>query len=105
MTQSEFEAKLNSLQEKIGEDASALVLDDLALLINDNKQMNEAISNKETKIQELESKNEKLQLVNGNLLQQVSMGIDPELEKTRENDTAPTINLRDCFDDRGNFKR
>lgn len=105
MTNKELENKLNNMQEKLGEEASNLILDDIAVLINDNKLMNDAISQKDEKIKTLEKRNENLQIVNGNLLQQVSVGEDPKIQ-TQEKETAPNIiDLRTVFDKNGNFKR
>lgn len=99
MTNKDLEEKLNSIQEKIGEEASNLILDDIAILINDNKIMNDTISQKEEKIKTLEKRNENLQTVNGNLLQQVSMGKEPEKENLNENKPS-IIDLRSVFDEK-----
>lgn len=99
MTNKDLEEKLNSIQEKIGEEASNLILDDIALLINDNKMMNDTLSQKDDKIKTLEKRNENLQTVNGNLLQQVSMGKEPEKDIITEN--KPTIiDIRTVFDEK-----
>lgn len=99
MTNKDLEEKLNSIQEKIGEEASNLILDDIALLINDNKMMNDTLSQKDDKIKTLEKRNENLQTVNGNLLQQVSMAKEPEKDIITEN--KPTIiDIRTVFDEK-----
>lgn len=99
MTNKDLEEKLNSIQEKIGEEASNLILDDIAILINDNKIMNENLTQKDEKIKTLEKRNENLQTVNGNLLQQVSMGKEPEKENLNENKPS-MIDLRSVFDEK-----
>lgn len=99
MTNKDLEEKLNSMQEKIGEEASNLILDDIALLINDNKMMNDTLSQKDEKIKTLEKRNENLQTVNGNLLQQVSIVKEPEKENLNENKPS-FIDLRSVFDEK-----
>lgn len=102
MTNKELEEKLNSVQEKLGEEASSLILDDIALLINDNKMMNDNLNQKDEEIKKLKKKTENLQLVNGNLLQQVATGEEPKIEK--ETDYKPSIiDLRQVFDEKRKF--
>ena len=55
MKADEFQNKLNSIQEKIGQDASALILDDIATLITDNQNMNKEIDTKDNEISKLSS--------------------------------------------------
>ena len=43
MKKEELENLINSMQEKIGEDASGLIADDLGTLITDNTKMNSEI--------------------------------------------------------------
>lgn len=99
MTNKELDEKLNSMMEKIGDENANLILDDIALLINDNKMMNDTLSQKDEKIKTLEKRNENLQTVNGNLLQQVSMGKEPEKENLNENKPS-IIDLRSVFDEK-----
>ena len=75
-----FQEKMNSIQEKIGQDASNLILDEIGELLNDNKEVNEALSSKDKQIEAKNKTIETLQKVNGNLLQQVSMGDETELK-------------------------
>lgn len=110
MKKDEFDSKMSSMLEKIGNDNSNLILDDVAVFINDNQSMNEEIEKKEKEIQELKKRNETLQRVNGNLLQQVGTSIkeDDEMKKEEKKKISeegkPTFNMRDVFDERGNFK-
>lgn len=107
MKEAEFQEKLNSIQEKIGEEASNLILDEIGLLLTDNKNMNGEIQNKQNEIDRLKKTNETLQNVNGNLLQQVSMAEDPDIKRQKEQtqeENKPPFNFRDAFDEYGNFK-
>lgn len=106
MTNSEFQDKMNSIQEKIGQDASSLILDEIGILLTDNQSMNDTIKNKDNEIDRLKKNNEMLQNVNGNLLQQVAMGDDPDTMKPKDqdqNDIKP-FDFRSAFDEYGNFK-
>lgn len=101
-----FQDKINSIQEKIGKDASNLILDELGELLTDNKSVNEELSNKDKEIEKYKKTNETLQRVNGNLLQQVAMGSEEDLKpKAKEEEKPKEINYRDAFDDKGNFKK
>lgn len=64
MKEKDFEAKINEIQEKIGKDASSLILDDIAILLNDNKQMNEVQEKQIKENDSLKKTNETLQRVN-----------------------------------------
>ena len=100
-----FQNKMNSIQEKIGKDASNLILDEIGELLTDNKQMNEQIQNKDKEINTLKKTNETLQTVNGNLLQQVAMGEEEKPnEKENKKEKPKYIDYRQAFDEKGNFK-
>ena len=108
MKEAEFQERLNSIQEKIGEEASNLILDEIGVLLTDNKNMNGEIQNKQNEIERLKKTNETLQNVNGNLLQQVSMAEDPDVKKQKEQiqeENKKPFNFRDAFDEYGNFKQ
>lgn len=106
MKNDEYQKKMDSMLEKVGNDAGNLILDDVGLLITDNKQMNDEIEKQNKKIEELQKMNSTLQNINGNLLQQVSMGIDESISKKEENTEKEKkpFNMRDIFDEKGNFK-
>ena len=106
MKQEEFQNKMNSIQEKIGEDASNLILDEIGILLTDNQEMNNRITDKEKEIERLRKTNETLQNVNGNLLQQVAMAEEPinKREKQPEEEKKP-FDFRTAFDEYGNFKQ
>lgn len=107
MKEADFQEKLNSIQEKIGEEASNLILDEIGILLTDNKNMNGEIQNKQMEIERLKKTNETLQNVNGNLLQQVSMAEDPDIKKQKEihsEETKKPFDFRTAFDEYGNFK-
>ena len=105
MKYDDFQNKIDAITEKIGDDASNLILDDIAVLLNDNKQMNETIQNKDNENEKLNKRIETLQNVNGNLLQQVGMRNTDDVKPKEEEDNKPkVISYRDVFDEYGNFK-
>lgn len=107
MKEKDFTKKINDIQEKLGKDNSNLILDDLAELINDNKQMNlneEKITGENKRLEKL---NETLQTVNGNLLQQVAMGKEEDIintpEKKNEKEKKEEFDFRTVFDENRKF--
>lgn len=99
----DFENLTNSIKDKLGEENSAKIADDLAKLITDNNQMNKTIENKDTEITKLKSDKELLQQTNMNLLQQIPMGEEPK-PNTPEENKPKFIDFRAGFDEKGNFK-
>lgn len=107
MKKDEFDSKMSSMLEKIGNDNSNLILDDVAVFISDNQNMNDELERKNKEIQDLKSRNETLQRVNGNLLQQVGTSFKEEKIETKKpasDQNKPVFNMRDVFDEHGNFK-
>lgn len=103
MNNDELTKITDSIKEKIGEDLTSTIADDLGLLITANNQVLKELEEKEKKISRLEDDKEKLVVANGNLLQQIPMG--EETPKEKEEKEKPVFNLNDMFDERGNFKR
>ena len=105
MKKEEFDSKMTSILDKIGNDTSSLILDDVAVLLSDNENMNKEIDERDKEIADLKKKNEALQRVNGNLLLQVGVGKDEEVQKEKIEDKGrPDFNMRSVFDKNGNFK-
>lgn len=102
MKNKEFQDKMNSIQEKIGQDASNLILDEIGALLTDNQTMNTSMEEKDKEIERLKKTNETLQNVNGNLLQQIAMGDDVETQ-TKENETKIPFDFRSAFDEKRKF--
>lgn len=104
MNNQDFEKITNSIKEKLGDEYSSIIADDLVTLITDNNSMNETIKQKDTKIIELNSQKEVLMKTNMNLLQQVGFN-----ESTNENEDSIEVkkefDFSSAFDEKGNFKR
>ena len=101
MKYKEFEDKISLITDKIGNDSSNLILDDVAVLLTDNQQMNNELETKDKEIESLKSSIDKLQKVNGNLLLQI-----PAIKEVKEEPKRREYHsMRDSFDEKGNFKR
>lgn len=102
MNNTDFQNKMNDIQEKIGQDASNLILDEIGLLLTDNQAMNTSLADKDKEIERLKKTNETLQNVNGNLLQQVAMADDPDVKEPEEKEKQP-FDFRQVFDEKRKF--
>lgn len=92
----------NSIEDKLGKDNAALIADDFGILMTENAKTQELLASKTKEIEELKSKNEKLVTANGNLLQQIPVGME-KVRETEEKAPQPKISLKDAFDSKGNF--
>lgn len=100
-----YDSKISSMLDKIGNEASDKILDDVAVLLTDNQQMNTALDTKDKEIEKLKEDYSKLQKVNANLLLQIPAIKDEEIRKNEETKTNPkTFSYKDCFDEKGRFK-
>jgi hypothetical protein len=88
--------------DKIGNEASNLILDDVAVLLTDNQNMNQEIINKNEEIQKLKDLNSRLQQVNSNLLLQIPVNKEEKNEDQKER--RKVFSMREAFDEKGNFK-
>lgn len=105
MNSEDLEKITNSIKEKIGDDLSGVIADDLGLLITNNTKVYNDLQNKDKEINNLKDRNEKLVVANGNLLGQIPMGLDnPKDDNKDKSDTKP-FDFNDMFDEKGNFKR
>lgn len=105
MKEKEFGELMENIQSKIGEDASNLILDDIGTLINDNKKMNEDYEKQVSENEILKKRNETLQNVNGNLLQQISMGTEDEIidKGNNKEEKKKYIDYKLGFDEKRKF--
>ena len=105
MNTTDFQARITQLQEKIGEETAGTIADDLASLIADNETMNQEITKRDNQISDLQKRNTTLITANGNLLQQVSMGFQKPKDNNEEDNKPKSTSFKDCFDEKGNFKK
>ena len=105
MEQDELNNVINSIKEKIGEDLSGQIADDIAKIVTANTTTLDTISNKDKEIEKLNTEKQNLIMANGNLLQQVSFLPKKEDKKDEnEKDDDKKIKLSELFDEKGNFK-
>ena len=102
MKDEELKAITDSIEEKIGNENSAIIADDLGKLFTLNKQTIDTISKLESEKTDLVNKNEKLITANGNLLQQIPMQKE---EIKQQDDEIKPFNFRSVFDEKGNIKK
>lgn len=105
MQDNDLQAIIDSISEKVGNENSALIADDIGKLITINSSVVDEMKKKDSEISRLTSTNEKLVIANGNLLQSIPMGKEEPKEKKEEREERKSTSLRDCFDERGNFKK
>ena len=105
MKEKEFNELINNMQTKLGEEASGLIADDLGMLISDNKAVNDTESRYQDEIKMLRDQKEKLIATNGNLLQQISFGVEEQTKEEVKEEPRKHIDFRDFIDSNGNFKR
>lgn len=105
MNSEELNTFLDSMKEKLGEENSALISDDLGNLITKNTEVFNMMGNKDKEIANLKSLNEKLVSANGSLLQQVSAGFEKNPHDPEEEPPKKSFDFRDAFDEKGHFKK
>ncbi len=93
----------SSMEEKLGKDTSALIADDLGILMTENASTQELIEKQRKEIEDLKNRNDKLVTANGNLLQQIPMGREETKENPAPEEKKQSISLKDAFDAKGNF--
>lgn len=103
MTDEELIKITDSMQEKLG-DNSAVIADDIGLLITGNTNSQKALQERDAEIERLKATNEKLVLANGNLLKQIPVEKANPKRSDEDASEVKTIKLSDAFDANGNFK-
>ena len=105
MKEKEFQDLIQNMQTKLGEENSGLIADDLGMLIADNKAVNDTAVKYQDEIKMLKDQKEKLIATNGNLLQQISVGIEEQGKEEVKEEPRKHIDFREFIDASGNFKR
>ena len=103
MSDEELTKFIDGLQDKLGKENSAVIADDLGILISSNAETQKALQARDEKIEKLRERNEKLILANGNLLKQIpAEGSEPARQD--EERKPSSISIADAFDAHGRFK-
>ena len=103
MTEEELSKINDNIKDKIGEEAFAMIGDDLGTIITGREVMEQTIKERDESIADLKSKNEKLVAANAQLFKQIPVGHNSR-ETEEEESPTKNISLKDCFDANGNFK-
>lgn len=99
-----FEETLNNIQEKLGEENTGIIADDIASLLSYESARNKSIEDKDNEISSLKKSKEMLIETNGKLLQKIAAGREEDLNpKAKESEEKKPINIRSAFDKNGNF--
>lgn len=104
MTDEELTKINESIKGKIGDEAFAMIGDDLGLIITGREMMQKEIEAKQSEISDLQSKNEKLVEANAGLFKQIPVAKETKSTEDEETSRYEKISLRDAFDAKGNFK-
>lgn len=104
MTEEELNKINDNIKDKIGDEAFAMIGDDLGTIITGREVMDQTIKDRDSEIADLKSKNEKLVAANAQLFKQIPVGHNSR--EADENEDSPTkdLSLKDAFDANGNFK-
>lgn len=92
------------IEQTIGKDNAAMISDTLGEIITGNSLNRKEIESRDAEIKELKDRNEKLVSANGALLQKIPMG-EEKRAKEEKQEAPATINLKDAFDENGNFRK
>lgn len=107
MSYEELETLVNAIREKIGEDASAMVSEDLLNIVSNYKLGIDEVEKLTGEVDSLKAEKDELLKVNGKLFQKV--GFEKEvvedeiIEKHEDEKTADEI-IEDLIDERGEIK-
>ena len=100
MKDEELNQLLDSIKEKIGEDVTATIADDLGSLITLNTQVRDELEKKSEEITRLQDTNNKLVSANGALLMQVpQVKKEPKVEESK----PAYYDYHSAFDENGNI--
>lgn len=104
MNSEELETITQSIFDKLGEENSALIVDDVASIITKNNETISTINNLKADKEKLKSRNDMLIDSNAKLMQQIPRGpsID-DVKETKETENTK-IDVYSLFDDMGRLK-
>ena len=104
MNSEELETITQSIFDKLGEENSALIVDDVASIITKNNETISAINNLKADRDKLKSRNDLLIDSNAKLMQQIPRG--PSIDDVKEEKEAENtkIDVYSLFDEMGRLK-
>jgi hypothetical protein len=105
MLNEELDAITSSMKEKLGDENSAMISDDLGELITKNNESINKITELQRQVELLKSKNDTLVSANSRLLQQIPMEKEYDTKVQKEEKKEMSFNFMDAFDNKGHFKQ
>lgn len=99
-----FDDIQKSIMDKLGDETTGLIADDMANLITLNSTNTEKITSLNAEIEKLKKDKETLITANGNLLQQIGVENESILNPKKEEEYIP-FDFRSVYDEKGNFKK
>lgn len=100
-----FDDIQKSIMDKLGEETSGMIADDMANLITLNSTNTEKITSLNEQIEKLKKDKETLITANGNLLQQIGVENESILNPKKEEEVYTPFDFRSVYDEKGNFKK
>lgn len=107
MTYEELETLINSIREKLGEDASAIVSEDLLNIISNYKLGIDEVAKLTDEVNTLKNEKDELLKVNGRLFQKVGFEkeeVKDEIIEKHEDEKSAEEVIEDLIDERGEIK-
>lgn len=107
MTYEELETLVNSIREKLGEDASAMVSEDLLNIVSNYKLGIDEIAKLTDEVGTLKEEKDELLKVNGRLFQKVGFEkeeVKDEIIEKHEDEMSAEEVIEDLIDERGEIK-
>ena len=104
MTYEELENAMNNLREKLGEESSALVSEDLLSILSSYKNLTDEIKEHEEEIENLKNAKDELLKINGKLFQKIGFEKEEEKEEKDEEKDEEIIDVDDIIDEKGDVK-
>lgn len=92
------------IEETLGKENTAMISDTLGEILTGNTENMKALAERDEQIKKLQDRNEKLVSANGALLQKVPMERSSDSSEEKKKEAPKSINLKDAFDAKGNFK-
>lgn len=92
------------MEETLGKEQFATISDSIGELLTGNAENMKAIAARDSEIDKLKDRNDKLVAANGALLQKVPMGYAEPKNTPKEEKPPVKISLKDAFDEKGNFR-
>lgn len=102
MKNEDMENISNKIKEKLGDETSAIISEELVQIITDNTNRNKDLESQNHQIEKLKSEKNELIETNGKLFQQVTMA--PEDKPNNQKIEEPKkFSFKSVFDEKGNF--